>query len=688
MMLERVQYRGPLASYLEDTDETVTLEDYEDTSVRQPFHRAQTMPIPDSTRIRPEIRRELTHRTLLTADHASSRQSRFQALFETAMSPRLTPRESARFIDRFRYIICTSQLLTESVLASEVKRPSSDGLIDFKFADGLQGQWDSRRAAKHWMGSGGCVVLVSILITWAMRRPERGLPPTARASAALAASLLASLYLYAQSRRAYSRYLHSRAATSVHSMVSHCQTFDATIFRMIGLIQEVELLSRGYKIGAVLPPVARIEVNSKQRRCLRLRMALVSALNLAYTAYARACVVLDPLASRRDYNKLSDVYNLIMNDDDDDLSVLCDEADSIAYLKVLFHKMHARRRRLLCYLLAIQADGRPGNAGTWRSVVDQLSILSGLMQNLSIQLVETLEDDSHTLDTNQMASLATATGQHCEDRQRTQARGINNLSQTLRRAQAKMYILREEFSRMLGQSPLETTAREELISHYDSLGSDLHALLAEWQEGRQAIAAQHVAGQQKLARIATREASQASEPFDLASDVDSESVLIRPNSLGFWGPRMSIYNHGQLDAAGFMPLEEALREEVYEGDTIVEPKRVTRPQQTRAERIAIMRQERELKQARSEERRLQQEARQSFQGELKDVLVQRGRRPLGLRLSVHNIRLPQESPQRTPDSVISPPFDNGERKVSTASEQSAATIDSGLGSSICNYGRQ
>lgn len=686
--MDTIQYQGPLATYLEDIEETETIDD--SASQRRPLIRAQTAPITENSRIRPQPQRGSTHRSLITADQAASKHSRFQALFETAMSSRLPPRESARFVDKFRYIICTSQLLSESVSASDVvkKISSRDGITNFQFANGIQGQWDSRRAAKHWMGSGGCIILVSILITWAMQRPDRGVPATAKASAAMAVSLLAALYLYAQSRRAYSRYLHSRTAICVQDMVTYCQTFDSTTFRIISLIQDVELISRGYRIGAVIPPIARIEVNSRQRRCMRLRIALVSALNLAYSANSRACTALEPLTNSRDFHKLSDVYNIIINDEDDDLATLCDENDSIAYLKALFHKFHSGRRKLLCCLLAIQADGRPGNSRTWRTVLSQLMSLADLMHNLSNQLAETVDEDSHTLHPNQIApdpAISTVQAQGT-DRHRSQARGINSLSHTLRRTQAKMYILREESNRLLSQPTLDNQARVDLVSHYDALGSDLHALLAEWQEGRETMsssASQAGPTSRQPLRIDNPKSPTLAEP---ASDIDTNSLLIRPNSLGFWGPRMSIYNPGMLDVSAYTPLEEALREEIYEDDTVVEPKAPSGPAKSRAERIAIMRQEREIKQARSEERRLQQQTKQNLQGELKDVLIHRGRRPLGLRLSVHNVRLPHDPQVRKrTDSILSPPLENGDRKVSTVSEQSSATIDSGVGSTIYNY---
>ena len=576
-MTEPIMHDGPVDSYLTEV-----------------CPRTPTKNRPVRTKFTP------THRPLITADYASSTHSRFQALFSTALSPRLSPRENARFIDRFRYVICTSQLLSENIVSTQHNKLKADV--------SEQEGWDTRKAAKYWMGSGGCVLLLSVIITWAMksdRLKERRL-------STLVLSLLLALYLYAQSRRAYTRLLHSKAAALIQSAVLHCQNFDSATCKVINLIQEVELISRGYQIGSVLPPIARIEANSRHRRCMRLRTTLVSSLNLVYSAYNRASTHLEQITNTRDFNKLSDVYNIIVNDDDD-VSLLCDESDSIAYIKTLFHQVHSRRRKLLCCLLAVQADGRPGNIVVWKAVCEQLQTISDLMANLSSQLEESLVDE-HELNPNQIAP----------DAQRNQQRTINNLSQTLRRTQAKMYILREESSRILQQPDLATGTREELLTNYDSLEADLHALLADWQEGR---------------RMLQTADSEPSSPYE-SEDFDSKTVVIR-DSIGFWGPRII---HDTPPTAPIDTLEE-----VFEGESLPA---ASRPSITRAERIAIMRQEREIKQARTMERLQQQKTRESLQGELKDVL---GRRPLGLRINSRR---------------------SENRKTSTQS------VDSGVGSSI------
>lgn len=630
---------------------------------------------------RTRLRHTPTHRPLITAAQASSTHSRFQALFSTALSPRVSPRECSRFIDRFRYVICTSQLLSENIVHSDANKRKNE-LSTYQFEDGEQGKWDSRKAAKYWMGSGGCIVLISMMIVWALRSSNRGIPSTAKSSATLVLALLLALYLYAQSRRAYTRHLHHKAATLIQNMVSHCQNFDYTTCRMITLIQEVELVSRGYKIGNISSPIARIEANCRQRRCMRLRTTVVSALNLVFAASNRSSAILEQLTNVRDFNKLSDVYNIIVNDEDD-MTVLCDDTDSVEYIRALFHQVHSRRRKLLCCLLAVQADGRPGNTKVWTVVAEQLQVVSNLLSNLADQLDETLKDDAYELSPNQIAPPIPQSNSSHMERRRHQARGINNLSQSLRRTQAKMYILREESSRLLQQPDLGLDVRDELLSHYDSLESDLHELLADWREGRQMLLRQgtpETSPEPSVPGSVERETMSTED-----DDLDSKTVLIRPNSLGFWGPRMSIRDFSTIDTTMTSPIEDALREEIFEGETESAMPRASRPSMTRAERIAVMRQEREVKQAKSMERLQQDKARSSLQGELKDVLGHRARRPLGLRLGLHNQRHPQPMYEASPDALLSPPLAKGDRKVSTASQQSSNTnfsADSGMGRSI------
>ena len=59
---------------------------------------------------------------------------------------------------------------------------------------------------------------------------------------------LVALTLYAYFRRQSLKYLRRQAVETASSLVSNAQSLDAAYFAAINLVQEVELVSRGYKM--------------------------------------------------------------------------------------------------------------------------------------------------------------------------------------------------------------------------------------------------------------------------------------------------------------------------------------------------------------------------------------------------------------------------------------------------------
>jgi hypothetical protein len=97
------------------------------------------------------------------------------------------PPQTVRFQERLRYIICTSQLLSEKITPSLYPDNASDDPLDLY----------SKRKLRYWVGSGGCVIVVALLISWTSRVEGESRELKARNLAALAMGLLIAVYLYA-----------------------------------------------------------------------------------------------------------------------------------------------------------------------------------------------------------------------------------------------------------------------------------------------------------------------------------------------------------------------------------------------------------------------------------------------------------------------------------------------------------
>ncbi|BFZ53636.1 hypothetical protein PYCC9005_000664 [Savitreella phatthalungensis] len=716
-MTDKVLYSKPLREAISGSGETPESSD-EPGSNTEPHSGPSAHQPPPRT----------TYRKLRILSKADSVSTRFHALFATALSTRLTPRESAQFLDQFRYIICTSSLLGDKIAPPTERRSAARAARQRPWQTEDQAGWDKRRIAKHWMGSGGCVVLASLLLTWAIQTPPKsgGLPKgKARQSAALVVGLVLTLFLYAQTRKAQSRLNHEGCVRAVTALVESCHLFDMQACRIIQLVQEVELLARGYQLAGqdtprhLHPPISRLEKYGQQRRCETLRRAAAAALNLIHAATDRTLSALMEHSDTHDFYKLADVYNVVLGGDDavDDM----EDEESIAGLRSLLNRLHARRRSLFCALLAIQAPAR------WGQVGEKLSTLNDLFGSVARSLADTLEQDSKPLDLNQLVT-------HNDDPAPAKSlQSVNQLGLALRRAQARMYLLRD------------AEATDELLTRYDALGKDLELLVSEWRDGRSFLT------RDQGTAPGVDEAQDT--PDDVLEQVDTASVRMRPDSLGFWGPRMSVHlDDTQVRGLGLAPGHMQEHQPViYEADATPRAAGSTNTL-TRADRLAAMRKERDAKQARTAQRRLEQQTRENVVSELKDVLGSRAasasaaasmhhntaftsRRPMGLRLSVHaaprsssaapatlrslnasipEIPRPSDLTPHTPSTIrrppsssdapstatatarqmallmrahssnpaiMSPPLDNGDRKASTRSD---STWDSAFGGSLAS----
>ena len=74
------------------------------------------------------------------------------------------------------------------------------------------------------------------------------------------------------------------------------------------------------------------------------------------------------------------------------------------------------------------------------------------------------------------------------ERMRNQIKKLSSLSQGIRGLQAKLHILREESDKTLDLSDDSSELRMNLLVQYDSIGTDLKALVEEWENGRAALA--------------------------------------------------------------------------------------------------------------------------------------------------------------------------------------------------------
>ncbi|KAL8738618.1 MAG: hypothetical protein Q9181_000614 [Wetmoreana brouardii] len=248
------------------------------------------------------------------------------------------------------------------------------------------------------------------------------------------------------------------------------------------LIQEVEVVCRGYRISNPLPPVTRIEEKSQTKRCERLRRSLRKVFASLPASYHQAFEEMKSMAVETDLEKYYDIYEISQTDmlevegfANADASELGEE--TLKAFKIGKQKLHLVRKLFLCSLLALSADGGRIDMAKWSTATKTMDALSVETRKITQDLDQVLEAEE---DVPAPASpkMPLTPGR---ERLRNQTRKLNSLSQGIRGLQARIHLLREDAEKLAGNSPHSSAA---MAVCYDSIGTELKDLLEDWQEGR------------------------------------------------------------------------------------------------------------------------------------------------------------------------------------------------------------
>ncbi|CAF9909272.1 MAG: hypothetical protein ALECFALPRED_005438 [Alectoria fallacina] len=435
-----------------------------------------------------KTRRKPPHTLTLESPLAKGAVARIHNTCSTAVHSRLGGTENALFLEQFRYIIVASQLLNEHSNPKVYRRqmfpaPTGDGppqwVKDRNFVPSRLGLFLTSATAfalawsVRWLRNRTIVLHDSSQI-WLF------------ASAAFAITL--TLYYYF--RRQWLHYLRIQAIESASSLTTNAQDFDAAASAGITLIQEVELVSRGYNISNPLPPITRLEEVSQIKKCARLRRTIHRTLISMFSPYYRVYQSLKPFAATIDLDKYYDIYEISRTDLGDAELVAnveaaeIEEADTLQDLKVGLQKLHIVRKLVLCTLLALDADGSKSDFRRWSVAVEMMSTVSSLTARSLLNIDEVMgEEEDFTTPPTPKVPLTPG-----RERMRSQMRQLGNLSQGIRGLQAKMRLLRDESDEALKRSDEVLESSTNLLAQYDSIGADLEGLMQEWKEGRVALA--------------------------------------------------------------------------------------------------------------------------------------------------------------------------------------------------------
>ncbi|KAI1312237.1 hypothetical protein EDD11_003037 [Mortierella claussenii] len=222
-------------------------------------------------------------------------------------SPPASDTEDAEFEERFKYFICTSPFLNRTATVHTHERSRRNDVpmtVEYasKFNPGRFG---------YALGFGTLATLVarSVLArTRAGRLPW--LRPLLSRPAAVSLTLATSAWMLRILQRRNIQTTQNQALRSLQLLVNHCQSLDAKVNRAIMVIQEIELVSRGYRLSMPLAPISRIEQASKTRRCNMVRAQLVAALAKSGALFQRSTETLQSHIDHKRLSTLLDMYNI------------------------------------------------------------------------------------------------------------------------------------------------------------------------------------------------------------------------------------------------------------------------------------------------------------------------------------------------------------------------------------------
>lgn len=163
--------------------------------------------------------------------------------FQRAVNSRLGRADNAKFLEHFRYTIVASQLLsTHSYLGQAVHDQSGDSLLRTPNAP-LNGAFTLAGAAI----TASFAFSLAWLIHWT-RGGEKSVAGKGRMIVFLAVMIAFVIVGYAYIRRQWLQYLRQQTLAEISEFVAKAQDFDTAAAGALTLVQEVELVSRGYRM--------------------------------------------------------------------------------------------------------------------------------------------------------------------------------------------------------------------------------------------------------------------------------------------------------------------------------------------------------------------------------------------------------------------------------------------------------
>ncbi|RMZ77030.1 hypothetical protein DV738_g4556, partial [Chaetothyriales sp. CBS 135597] len=374
----------------------------------------------------------------------------------------LADSSEALFLERFRYIIIVSQLLTHNAEPRSQTAPA-----DAPTASLTSAKIESSEAALFGL------VALSLVIC-----------------------------LVVTARRQYLKFVRQSALAAASKLVSSSQDFDSSTSAALRYIQEIEVVAKGYDLSHPLPPISRLDEKYALQQCRELRAVVAKSLNTGIAQFVHFHNQLQLLVDPAELETYYHIYELSSESFAEtvnyanELSV--EARDSLRQLRFLFELHASARRFFLVDLLALKAFPLWSDVARWRQVTQTLQTITEDMLQM-LQTLQLAHQSETTFEDNPLVSSLqgdsspslSADGPWTSENQhlKAQMRRLDTLVLSIRSLNAKAKISRDQIAGLLATSSGETSVSATTAKHYDALGSELRSILVEWEQGRSAMRA-------------------------------------------------------------------------------------------------------------------------------------------------------------------------------------------------------
>lgn len=497
-MESTIYQQSPLAEYLEGQGEgsqdwQITEGALEAESVETPSFAPSGPPKPTQSRVQQLLS------PLRTQGHRRTKTlTALQDVCSAAISVRVSTSENDLFLDRFRYLIIASQLLVAEA------KPSAETYFSDPLGESMTPDHHAGNPIR--LQGAAITVIISFSVAWVLHWAKLRSPGPVLSwlnvyvSFLLLALLVIGTHGYA-GRKASQR-VRQAAVGALSEIITQSHALDKVARSALGLIQEVEIVCRGYEISNPLPPISRLESEGADRRCLVLRSGLANAISSTTHCYLEAHNVLLPFVDRVDMQRYHDIYELSRQAYQEMIQGLPltskHDPESLKGLKASLGQLFIARQILLCDLLALPSDLSIHDSSRWSVISDEMLNVSSVAGTSATAIGRLISEEinrpwggplaAHALGSAQFdgcqASEVVAPKTPGKDRAQAQLRRLDALSQSIRSLNARMSLMRDEANSLIDDARQSSDISCFLAKQYDHIGSDLRNLLLEWERGR------------------------------------------------------------------------------------------------------------------------------------------------------------------------------------------------------------